>query len=255
MDLALVREHAEYKSAAARSGKIAESWAAANLYCAACPSNRLVPTASGTPVVDFRCGRCGEPYQLKSRKDWSERRVLDSEYGTMMRAITEDRAPNLAVLHYSYEASRVLDLLLVPRFFFTASAIEKRRPLSSTARRKGWTGCNILLGAIAPEGKLRLVTKGVVTPPDLVRESYSRVRPIAGLKVESRGWTLDVLRVVRSLGQSDFALERIYRHERELAALHPDNRHVRDKIRQQLQVLRDLGLLEFLERGHYRLRH
>ena len=33
-----------------------------------------------------------------------------------------------------------------------------------------------------------------------------------------------------------------------------DNRHVRDKIRQQLQVLRDLGLLEFRGDGSYRLR-
>jgi len=30
--------------------------------------------------------------------------------------------------------------------------------------------------------------------------------------------------------------------------------HVRDKIRQQLQVLRDLNLLEFLAPGSYRLR-
>jgi type II restriction enzyme len=42
--------------------------------------------------------------------------------------------------------------------------------------------------------------------------------------------------------------------ERSLAQLHPANRHVRDKIRQQLQVLRDLGLLEFVGRGKYRLR-
>jgi len=33
------------------------------------------------------------------------------------------------------------------------------------------------------------------------------------------------------------------RFTRELEQLHPDNRHVRDKIRQQLQVLRDTGLL------------
>src|SRR5689334_18268555 len=39
----------------------------------------------------------------------------------------------------------------------------------------------------------------------------------------------------------------------DLAKLHPDNRHVRDKIRQQLQVLRGLGLLEFLGAGSYRL--
>ncbi len=32
------------------------------------------------------------------------------------------------------------------------------------------------------------------------------------------------------------------------------NRHVRDKIRQQLQILRDLGFVEFLGSGRYRLR-
>jgi hypothetical protein len=48
---------------------------------------------------------------------------------------------------------------------------------------------------------------------------------------------------------------------RELEKLHPDNpanntgqvRHVRDKIRQQLQVLRDLGLLLHIGRGCWRL--
>jgi hypothetical protein len=33
----------------------------------------------------------------------------------------------------------------------------------------------------------------------------------------------------------------------------PDNKHVKEKMRQQLQVLRDNGFLEFLDRGRYRL--
>jgi len=45
----------------------------------------------------------------------------------------------------------------------------------------------------------------------------------------------------------------VYAHADVLAKLHPNNAHVRDKIRQQLQVLRDLGLLEFLAPGPYRL--
>jgi hypothetical protein len=40
-----------------------------------------------------------------------------------------------------------------------------------------------------------------------------------------------------------------YAFERELEKLHPDNRPVRDKIRQQLQVLRDLGLLQHVGLG------
>ncbi len=63
-----------------------------------------------------------------------------------------------------------------------------------------------------------------------------------------------VLTAVRELGKERFGLEEIYAKEGELARMHPENRHVRDKIRQQLQVLRDKGFLEFVERGEYRVR-
>jgi len=87
-----------------------------------------------------------------------------------------------------------------------------------------------------------------------VRASYNRLRPLEKLQVEKRGWTLEVLQVVQSLGKLEFTLADVYAHADALAKLHPNNAHVRDKIRQQLQVLRDLGLLEFLGSGSYRLR-
>lgn len=74
------------------------------------------------------------------------------------------------------------------------------------------------------------------------------------LTPSQRGWTLDVLNAVRSLGKTEFDLAEVYKSDGKLAKLHPANRHVREKIRQQLQVLRDLGLLEFLGDGEYRLR-
>jgi type II restriction enzyme len=45
----------------------------------------------------------------------------------------------------------------------------------------------------------------------------------------------------------------IYAFEAELAALCPGSNNVRPKIRQQLQVLRDQGYLQFVGRGRYRL--
>jgi len=45
-----------------------------------------------------------------------------------------------------------------------------------------------------------------------------------------------------------------YAFTRELEKLHPGNDHVKEKIRQQLQVLRDAGLLLHLGRGEWRLR-
>ena len=64
---------------------------------------------------------------------------------------------------------------------------------------------------------------------------------------------MDVLNVVRSLNKNEFSLSEVYAFHPRLAELHPNNRHVRDKIRQQLQILRDLGLLIFLGDGSYRL--
>lgn len=62
-----------------------------------------------------------------------------------------------------------------------------------------------------------------------------------------------MLNVVRALGQDEFSLAEVYAHADALARLHPANRHVPDKIRQQLQVLRDLGFVRFLEPGQYQL--
>ena len=71
--------------------------------------------------------------------------------------------------------------------------------------------------------------------------------------IPKRGWTLDVLNIVRRLGKPEFTNEEVYAFTRELEKLHPDNRHVRDKIRQQLQVLRDAKLLLHVSSGVWRL--
>ncbi|HEU5231413.1 MAG TPA: hypothetical protein VFU50_01040 [Terriglobales bacterium] len=67
-------------------------------------------------------------------------------------------------------------------------------------------------------------------------------------------WTHDVLKVVRSLGKKNFHLNDVYARAAELQRLHPDNQHVEAKIRQQLQVLRDQGILRFIDdNGNYEL--
>jgi type II restriction enzyme len=172
----------------------------------------------------------------------------------MVRALRSDAAPGLYVLRYDRLDLHVTDLLLVPRFFLHESAIERRPPLGPNARRAGWVGCNIRLDRIPRDGIIPVVRGRVVRPAADVRADYRRLAPLLHRRVESRGWTLEVLRCVREIGLPEFALADVYAFTNELAALHPRNRHVRDKIRQQLQVLRDLGVLEFVRAGQYRLR-
>jgi type II restriction enzyme len=179
--------------------------------------------------------------------------LSDADYEVMRREITEDRTPNLLALHYDVESWEVRSLILVPRFVFSLSCIEKRRPLGPLARRAGWVGCIIVLAQSPPDARIPVVTDGVPLSSVSVRRQYDRLRPLASLSHEMRGWTLDVLNIVRSLGRAEFTLAEVYAFAGELARRHPRNRFVQPKIRQQLQRLRDMGFVKFLGRGTYRL--
>ena len=67
------------------------------------------------------------------------------------------------------------------------------------------------------------------------------------------GWVADVLRCVERIGIRKFTLAEVYAFENYLSELHPENNNVKPKIRQQLEVLRDAGVLEFLGPGQYQL--
>jgi type II restriction enzyme len=255
VQLALPHESAaKYHSASQRARVATEEWAEENLYCLKCRADSLAPTRHGTPAIDFNCPDCESPYQLKSLSRPISDRIPDAAYSAMRHAIVTGNTPNLFVLSYGMESWRVNDLILVPSFVFTMSAVEKRRPLALTARRAGWVGCDIILGRIPSDAKIPLISSGKTENVSAARRHYKSLAPLSRLALNRRGWTLDVLNVVRSLDKKSFTLDEVYAHADELAALHPDNRHVRDKIRQQLQVLRDIGFLEFLTPGNYRFR-
>ena len=120
----------------------------------------------------------------------------------------------------------VRTVILIPHFTFALSAIECRKPLAATARRAGWIGCNILLNKIPQDARISIVESGNARPHSAVRADFRRLRKLETLKPEARGWTLDVLNVVRSLNKTDFSLADVYAHEHELAALHPNNAHI-----------------------------
>ena len=254
MQLTMPGELAEgYKSASQRARVVSEAWAEENLYCANCTSRELAACPTNTEAVDFLCPECEAPFQLKSQSRPFTSRVTDAAFAAMVRAIRAGRNPNLFVLHYDMVRWHVLNLLLVPRFSFSISALEKRKPLSPSARRSGWIGCNIVLRNFPTDAKISVVSDGVIADPIIVRRQFERLRPLEKLKIDARGWTLDVLNIVRGLGRREFTLAEVYAEEAALGRLHPQNRFVRPKIRQQLQILRDLGFVEFLGDGSYRL--
>jgi type II restriction enzyme len=238
-----------YRSPAQQARVVSEAWGRDNLYCPNCQSPALNPEPNNRAAFDYSCPNCELPFQLKSQSLPLRDRIIDAAYEAMMRAIREDRTPNLYALHYSRIVWQVQNLILVPHFAFSASAVEARKPLTSKARRAGWVGCNIVLKNIPLDARIHLVSDGVPMPPQQVRERFHRLKPLEEISPKERGWTLDVLKVIRSLGKKEFSNSNVYAYESQLERLHPNNRHIKDKIRQQLQVLRDRGFLVQVERG------
>jgi len=170
----------------------------------------------------------------------------------MMRRIETKSVPSFLFLRYS-AWNTVTQLTAIHRSLITPEIIERRKPLSETARRAGWVGCNILLGRVPPEGRIRIIDEGVELPRHLVRSVFVATDNLALRSMASRSWARTLLACLHRLQAAEFTLAQVYEFEPELSSFYPENRNIRAKIRQQLQVLRDAGLLSFAGRGQYRL--
>lgn len=180
--------------------------------------------------------------------------MADGAYTTKCERLAASNNPNLLLMNYDLKSLAVVNLFIVPKHFFVRDIIEKRKPLAVTARRAGWVGSNILLGRVPESGKIHIVQNGLVHAKEAVLAEWQRTLFLRNESPETRGWLLDVMRCVESLGKREFTLNEVYAFERHLGDLYPGNQNVKPEIRQQLQYLRDRGLVEFVSRGSYRLR-
>lgn len=72
------------------------------------------------------------------------------------------------------------------------------------------------------------------------------------LSTSLSGWVLEVFNCINNLPNKNFDLQDIYSYEKYLKNIYPNNNNIQAKIRQQLQILRNIGLLEFTDRGLYK---
>lgn len=253
MDLRFNTSLAEgYKSGSQIARVLTEDWLARNMFCPICGETTIRKAEPNAPVKDYVCEHCKSQYELKSRKSNSDNfhaTVADGVYRTMIGRITALDNPSFFFMHYDHY--EVNNLVIVPKCFFTPSVIEKREALADNCRRAGWEGCNILMRQIPTIAKIPIIINGEVRTITEVVTQYKRVFNLQTKSVESRGWLMDTLHIVEQLDKI-FTLKQMYSFIDELQLKHPENNHIPDKIRQQLQFLRDKGIIEFKGNGVYR---
>lgn len=253
MDLKLNADYAiGYHSKSQVARVITERWMADNMYCPRCGNPRLGHFGNNRPVADFYCPECGSQYELKARDGGFSRKVADGGYAAMIARIESDANPDFFFMEYGFRELAVSSLTLIPKHFFHPDIIEERKPLSSSAKRAGWVGCNIVVGNLPPQGKISIISGGDVADKGDVLRRVSKSDRLRVRDMGARGWLFDVLRCVNEIQSDTFSLGDVYRYEGILGDKHPSNKNVRAKIRQQLQLLRDGGYIAFLGNGNYK---
>lgn len=241
-----------YHSNSQKARLLTENWIKTNMYCPRCGNRRLSQFENNRPVADFYCPLCKNEYELKSKSGPLGNKVNDGSYDAMIERITGNRNPDFFFMTYSKTNYAVNDLILIPKHFFVPNMIEKRKPLAMTARRAGWVGCNIVIEKVPEQGKIAIISNGIVADMDTVLKKVDVSNRIVVNDIGGRGWMMDILNCINQLHGIVFTLSDMYAFEEELQMKHPMNGHIRPKIRQQLQILRDRGLLAFLGNGTYR---
>lgn len=240
-----------FKSNSQKIRVMSENWVGKNIFCPICGNSHISNLGNNMPVADLQCDNCGEIYELKSKKGKIGKKINDGAYSTMLERINSSSNPDLFIMSYSQDY-QVTDLILIPKFFFVESIIEKRKPLPPTARRAGWVGCNIVFGDIPTQAQIKIIENQNVLDANEILEKYAHIKRLQTNNLESRGWLMDVLNCVNEINTIDFSLNDIYSYTEQLQEKHINNHNIEAKIRQQLQILRDKGFIEFTTRGHYR---
>ncbi|WPO43533.1 DpnI domain-containing protein [Tardiphaga sp. 42S5] len=254
MKLGFEEAQSAYTSSSQNARAWTEAWVSAWAYCPHCGNGKVSQFPNNSPLADFFCSSCNEEFELKSQKGKFGARVVDGAFKTKCERLAASNNPSLLLMNYDVKSLSVVNLFIVPKHFFVREIIEERKPLAATARRAGWIGSNILLSRVPDSGKIHIVQNGIVRPKDLVLEEWQKTLFLRQESPETRGWLLDVMKCIETLGRQEFTLNQVYAFEGHLSQLYPGNQNVRPKIRQQLQYLRDRGFVEFVSRGSYRLR-
>jgi type II restriction enzyme len=254
MKLGFEETQSPYSSGSQSARLWTERWVKEWLYCPNCGHSPVSQFPANQPVADFFCTACSEEYELKSQKGKFGSKVVDGAFRTMMQRMAAHNSPNLFLLNYDLASLSVTNVFVVPKHFFVKEIIQERKPLAATARRAGWIGCSILLNQVPSSGKIYFIRNGSVESKSSVLAQWKRTIFLRSENIETRGWLIEVMKCVESIGKNEFEISDIYAFEDQLKSIYPNNRHVREKIRQQLQVLRDREFLDFTSRGVYRLR-
>ncbi len=151
-----VRQTNNWKSESRVVGEACEYYVKNKIKCVRCDTNNFEKCKINEKSKDLVCMSCNQKYQIKAKSATRKQvnnirckqqvKTIGGDYSTTLHNLSEQI--DYLIILYEKQSYEILDILYIRSENVNSDCIIPRKPLSSTAKRAGWQGCNILFGNI-----------------------------------------------------------------------------------------------------------
>jgi hypothetical protein len=147
-----VKENNNWKSESRIVGEACEYYIKSNIKCVRCNDNNFEKCKTNEQSKDLICISCNQKFQVKAKnatqkqvnniKNKNKFKTIGGEYSTTLKNINEQI--DYFIILYEKQSYKIINILYIKNENINSDCIIPRKPLSITAKRSGWQGCNIL---------------------------------------------------------------------------------------------------------------
>ena len=137
-------------------GEACEEYVMNNIQCARCNNNNFEKCKINEKSKDLICKNCNQKYQIKAKSATQKEinnitttktfKTIGGEYSTTINNINENI--DYLIILYEKHSYKIKSILYIKSDNININCIMPRKPLSLTAKRAGWQGCNLLFNNI-----------------------------------------------------------------------------------------------------------
>jgi type II restriction enzyme len=147
-----IRNNNNWKNESRIIGEACEEYIKNSIKCVRCKNGNFEKYKTNEKSKDLFCLECNQKYQIKAKCATqkqlnniiykNEFKTIGGEYSTTINNINENI--DYIIILYEKNSYEIKKLLYIKNEFINTECIIPRKPLSLTAKRAGWQGCNII---------------------------------------------------------------------------------------------------------------
>ena len=147
-----VKQNNNWKSESRIIGEACENYVKNKIKCIRCNNNNFEKYKTNEKSKDLFCLDCSQKYQIKAKCvtqkqvnniiNKNQFKTIGGQYSTTINNISENI--DYLIILYEKTSYQIKNILYIKNEYINTECIIPRKPLSLTAKRAGWQGCNII---------------------------------------------------------------------------------------------------------------